>query len=136
MATTVLQFGDNTIGRYSKEYLVVNCRSVFSRSYNSQRPEGKARCEHVELTIVVPGKEDLSIYDWYISQEVQDGRIVFELSPTTAQDVEQQRVLLFENAKCISLKESYSINSQYRRLITIAFEAGTITVDDIEFNHI
>lgn len=136
MATTVLQFGDNTIGRYSKEYLVVKCHSVFSRSYNSQRPEGKARCEHIKLTIVAPGKEDLSIYDWYIGQEVQDGRIVFELSPTTAQDVEQQRVLLFENAQCISLKENYAIDSQYRRMLTLSFEAKMITVDDIEFNHL
>ena len=134
--TSVLQFGDNNIGRYTKEYLVVSCRSAFSRSHNHLRPEGKPRCERVELTVVAPGKDDLSLYDWYINQESQDGRIVFNLSPTTAQDVGQQKVLMFENAKCFSLTEKYEINSQYRRLLTLAFEADTITVDDVEFNHI
>lgn len=133
---TVLQFGDNTIGRYSKEYLVVRCRSSFSRSYNYQRPEGKPRLERVELTIVAPGKEDLSLYDWYINQGSQDGRIVFNLSPTTAQDVGLQKVLLFENAQCFSFSEDYEIDTQYRRMLTLAFEAEKITVDDVEFNHI
>ena len=134
--TNVLQFGDNGIGRYAKEYLVVKCHSTFCRSYNHLRPEGKPRCERVELTIVAPGKEDLSLYDWYINQDLQDGRIVLDISPTTAQDVGQQRVLEFENAQCFSLSENYEINTQYRRLLTLAFEAETVTVDEVEFDHI
>jgi hypothetical protein len=134
--TTVLQFGDNSLGRYSKEYLVVSCRSTFSRSYNHLRPEGKPRLERVELTVEVPGKEDLGLYDWYMSQDSQDGRIVFNLSPTTAQDVGQQKALMFENAQCLSLTENYEIGSQYRRQLTLAFEADTITVDDVEFKHL
>ena len=134
--TTVLQFGDNDIGRYTKEYLVVSCHSAFGRSYNHLRPEGKPRCERVEITVVAPGKDDLSLYDWYINQDLQDGRIVLDISPTTAQDVGQQRVLEFENAQCFSLSENYEINTQYRRLLTLAFEAETVTVDEVEFDHI
>ena len=134
--TTVLQFGDNDIGRYTKEYLVVSCHSAFGRSYNHLRPEGKPRCERVEITVVAPGKDDLSLYDWYINQETLNGRIVFNLSPNTSQDVGQQKVLMFENAQCFSLTEKYEINSKYRRVLTLAFEADMIIVEDIEFNHI
>ena len=42
-----LEFGDNNIGRYSKSYLVSDCRFVFTRPYNSYRPEGMARCERL-----------------------------------------------------------------------------------------
>ena len=56
-----LEFGDNNIGRYSKSYLVSDCRFVFTRPYNSYRPEGMARCERLELDVVAPGKNDLNL---------------------------------------------------------------------------
>ena len=49
-----LEFGDNNIGRYSKSYLVSDCRFVFNRPYNSYRPEGMARCERLELEVIAP----------------------------------------------------------------------------------
>ena len=69
-----LEFGDNNIGRYSKSYLVSDCRFVFDRPYNSYRPEGMARCERLELEVIAPGKNDLNLFDWYDKQGVQSGR--------------------------------------------------------------
>ena len=111
-----LEFGDNNIGRYSKSYLVSDCRFVFDRPYNSYRPEGMARCERLELEVIAPGKNDLNLFDWYDKQGVQSGRIVI--------------------SKCFSLSENYDINTSRRRTLKLAIEAETITVDDVLFQHI
>ena len=131
-----LEFGDNNIGRYSKSYLVSDCRFVFNRPYNSYRPEGMARCERLELEVIAPGKNDLNLFDWYDKQGVQSGRIVISLAAEAKLDEKDAQVILFENAKCFSLSESYDINSSRRRNLKLALEAETITVDNIIFQHL
>ena len=121
-----LEFGDNNIGRYSKSYLVSDCRFVFHRPYNSYRPEGMARCDRLELEVIAPGKNDLNLFDWYDKQGVQSGRIVISLAAE----------VYFEDAKCFSLSENYDINTSRRRTLKLAIEAETITVDDVVFQHI
>ena len=86
-----LEFGDNNIGRYSKSYLVSDCRFVFTRPYNSYRPEGMARCERLELDVVAPGKNDLNLFEWYDSQGVQSGRIVISRMPSASRS---QRIMI------------------------------------------
>ena len=122
-----LEFGDNNIGRYSKSYLVSDCRFVFNRPYNSYRPEGMARCERLELEVIAPGKNDLNLFDWYDKQGVQSGRIVISLAAEAKLD---------EKDKCFSLSENYDINTSRRRTLKLAIEAETITVDDVVFQHI
>lgn len=131
-----LEFGDNNIGRYSKSYLVSDCRFVFKRPFNSYRPEGIARCERLELDVIAPGKNDLNLFDWYDKQGVQSGRIVISLAAEAKLNEKDAQVILFENAKCFSLSESYDINSSRRRNLTLALEAETITVDNIIFQHL
>ena len=112
-----LEFGDNNIGRYSKSYLVSDCRFVFNRPYNS--------C-----------KNDLNLFDWYDKQGVQSGRIVISLAAEAKLDEKDAQIIYFEDAKCFSLSESYNINSSRRRCLKLAIEAETITVDDVVFQHI
>ena len=131
-----LEFGDTNIGRYSKSYLVSDCRFVFKRPFNSYRPEGIARCERLELDVIAPGKNDLNLFDWYDKQGVQSGRIVISLAAEAKLDEKDAQVILFENAKCFSLSESYDINSSRRRNLKLALEAETITVDNIIFQHL
>ena len=131
-----LEFGDNNIGRYSKSYLVSDCRFVFKRPFNSYRPEGIARCERLELDVIARGKNDLNLFDWYDKQGVQSGRIVISLAAEAKLDEKDAQVILFENAKCFSLSESYDINSSRRRNLKLALEAETITVDNIIFQHL
>ncbi len=131
-----LEFGDNNIGRYFKNYLVSDCRFVFKRPFNSYRPEGMARCERLELDVVAPGKDDLNLFDWYDQQGVQSGRIIISLAAEAKLDEKDAQVILFENAKCFSLSESYDINSSRRRNLKLAIEAETITVDNIIFQHL
>ena len=54
-----LQFGDNVSGLYSKEYLVVGCRTHVGRSHNSYHPDSSPQREVVEVTVVAPTKADL-----------------------------------------------------------------------------
>ena len=131
-----LEFGDNNIGRYSKSYLVSDCRFVFKRPFNSYRPEGVARCERLELDVIAPGKNDLNLFDWYDKQGVQSGRIIISLAAEAKLDEKDAQVIFFENAKCFSLSESYDINSSRRRNLRLAIEAETITVDTIVFQHL
>ena len=110
--TAVLEFGDNTIQRYSKHYLVADCKLIFNRPYNAFCPQGVARCERIELAVVAPGKEDLGMFEWFT------------------------KPLYFYDAKCFSLSEYYDINSSNRRLIKLAVGAEIIQIEDVTIERI
>ena len=129
-----LQFGDNKAGRYTSDYLLVDCRSSFRRSHNDLRPDGAAQCDSVEIAVVAPGKEDMTLHDWFRNGDEMSGRIVFDLSSMAADDANPTRILLFENARCFVLEESYDKNTRFRRLLKLTFEADSITMEDIDFN--
>ena len=101
----VLEFGDNNIKRYSKQYLVSDCRLLFARPFNGFTPESVTRCERVEVTVVAPGKDDHSLLEWFSAQTVQNGRIVISLANETNDKDSDTQVLYFEEAKCFSLSE-------------------------------
>lgn len=131
--TAKLQFGDNHAGRYNTEYLLVDCRCSFSRSHNDLRPDGLAHCDCVEVSLVAPGRDNMMFHDWFINHDELSGRIVFDLSSTAPDDANPTRILLFEEARCFIFEESYDKDTRYRRLLHMAFEADTITMEDINF---
>lgn len=133
--TAVLEFGDNYIRRYSKQYLVSDCHFVFNRQFNSYRPEGGPRCERIEIVVVAPGRDDLSLFQWFSSQEVRAGRIVIMLSGDGRTTEGETQMLYFEEAKCFSLSEMYDINSSRRRLLKLALIADSITIDEVSFRY-
>lgn len=130
-----LQFGDNSVGLYSKEYLVMDCHMHFTRHYNHFRPDTDARCETVEVVVVAPGKEDLTLYEWYIENGTMSGRIVFDLQSITGGDTET-KFLEFEDAYCYSMAEEYRIDAQKRRCIKLSIMAETLTINDTEFRNL
>ena len=132
--TAVLEFGDNNIKRYSKQYLVSDCRLLFDRAHNGFSPEGDTRCERVEVTVVAPGKEDLGLIEWFSSQEVQNGRIVISLTNDLRDNDTDTQVLYFEEAKCFSFSEFYDINSSRRRLLKLAISAEEMVIDGVTLN--
>jgi len=128
-----IQFGDNDSKRYTREYLVTDYRVHFQRHHNRLDPDSTAKCERIEVTIVVPGKADQNLYDWYINQSAQSGRLVFQVSsPLTAMQNEEREVC-FENALCYSLAEDYRIDTDSLRKLRLKFCADTVTVNDISF---
>lgn len=129
-----LQFGDNTVGLYSKEFLVMDCHLHFLRHHNHFRPDTDARCEKVELVVVAPGKEDLTLYDWYINNDTMSGRIVFDLQSLT--DNAAEKVIKFEDAYCYSIEEEYYINAQKRRCLKLSLIAENLVINDTTFNNL
>ena len=134
--TARLQFGDNSTKTYPKEFLVENCRCHFSRHCDLAYPDTDARCERVELTVVAPGKDDLTLYDWYINGEPMNGRVIFDLTPSV-KAIHQPAIgeLSFESAYCFSIAEDYKLGSRTRRLIRLSFVADTISIDNVEFHN-
>ena len=128
----VLEFGDNNIRRYSKQYLVSDCRLVFDRTYNAFRPDRAARCERVEVVVVAPGKEDLTLFEWFADQSVLDGRITISLGATNDNSLDSQEIV-FEDAVCFALSEMYDIESSKRRLLKLSILASKICIDDVCF---
>ena len=134
--TAVLEFGDNSIKRYSKQYLVSDCRLLFARPFNGFSPEGAARCERVEVTVVAPGKDDLGLIEWFSTQGVQNGRLVISLTNDLKDNESDSQILYFEEAKCFSLSEYYDINVSRRRLLNLAIGAETMEIDGVTLNHV
>ena len=127
-----LHFGDNSAGLYSKEYLVMDCHLHFTRHHNHFRPDTDARCEKVEVVVVAPGREDLNLYEWYIQNGSQSGRLIFDLQSITGNDTEM-KFLEFEDAYCYSFAEEYRIDAQKRRCIKLSFVADKIKINDTEY---
>jgi hypothetical protein len=135
MALTVkLQFGDNLAKRYTNEYNVVSSKSNFSRSYNHSRPEGDARCNYIELTLVAPDMKDMNLYDWYINQGEQNCRLLYTFSSFKSDESEQEKEILLENALCFGITEEYSVEKTTRRLLKLRIVAEEVNVNGVLFN--
>ncbi len=127
-----LQFGDNVTGLYSKEYLVVGCRTHVSRSHNSYHPDSSPKCEAIEVTVVAPTKEDLYLYEWYLCNEKASGCLKFDIDDVRQSEGETVcRNLHFDGAQCFSIHENYDIQSSSRRLLTLHITADCLTANDV-----
>ncbi len=127
-----LQIGDNDTRRYAKSYLVTEVRCHVYRRHNKYLPDGPSRCERLEVTVVTPGKQDLTLIEWYVKQSSLSGRIVVEMSNSQSSS-DQPREIYFNDATCFKLEENYNIDQSSRRVLTLAFEADELTIDDIKF---
>ena len=129
-----LEFGDNEIRRYSRKYLLAdfNCRIV--RHHNEARPDDSPRCEHMELTVVVPGRTDLNLYEWYVDRTSMNGRVLVSIQNSAPNQDAQVKSIYFENAVCYSIAEEYHIDESKRRTLKLQVMAEAVMVDDIHFN--
>jgi hypothetical protein len=132
--SAILKIGDNTTKNYDQIYNVVSCQYKISCGYNYRLPDTEAKNNSIEITLVSPRKEDLTIYDWYIKRMLLSGEIELEFS-TQTQSQEGKKTVTFENASCFSMSESYDINERSLRLIKLELVAEKTTVDAIEFQN-
>lgn len=131
--TARLQFGDNESKAYPEEYLVADCHCHFTRHHNHAHPDSDACCERVDVIVVAPGKENLNLYEWYISGNPLSGRLLFDLSSMHGGEFTSSKELLFEDAYCYSLAEDYHIDRSNRRYLKLSFMAETIIVNDVTY---
>ena len=129
--TAVLEFGDNNIQQYSKQYLVADCHFEFDRSYNDFHPDSAVRCQRVEIVLPAPGKQDTTLYEWFNSRGVQSGRIVLELTGDAKNNAEEKQVLFFEDAICFSLSEEYDLNTSRRRQLRLGIMADEMILGNV-----
>ena len=121
--TAKIQFGDNSFRRYSREYLLTDFKFEVNRSHNIARPDGTPRCNCMDLTVVVPGREDLNIYEWYVSKGEMSGRIL----------IDDEKEILFEDGVCFSIKEEYHIDVNRRRSVRLLVAVRSLNVEGMSF---
>lgn len=127
-----LQFGDNVSGIYSRTYRLVNSHHGVKRDYNSFAPLNGVKPKDIEVTVVASDVEDFTLHNWYISNDKRSGRLCFII-----QDVKTggwiNRSLPFEDAQCVSFKETYDTSRKLRRHITICFTPARIKIETTSF---
>jgi hypothetical protein len=128
-----LQIGDNNSGRYTKEYLLTDYKCHTYRKHNEYRPDTDKYCDCIELTVIAPGREDVLMYDWFITQSLQNGRILIQLPPQMNQSEPESHEVLFEDACCFSLEEDYHLNKNQRRVLKLKLVAEEIVINDVTF---
>lgn len=130
-----LQIGNNEIGRYTDNYLLMDYQCHTCRHHNEHRPDADKYCERIDLTVVAPGRENIHLYDWFISQAPESGRILIELPPNTKQDAESKEVQ-FEDATVYALEEEFHFNKDRVRKLKLSIVAEEVKINGVVFNRI
>jgi hypothetical protein len=79
--------------------------------------------------------EDLSLYDWYISGEPLNGRVVLDLSDGQASADGNGVNLEFEEAYCYAIEEEYQIDDMMRRTVKLSIVANEVTFENATFKN-
>ena len=110
---------------------MVSCQYKCSCGYNYRLPDTDVKNNSIEITLVSPGKEDLSLYDWYIKRMLLSGCLEF-VFPAHREVI---KTVTFENASCFSISESYDINGKSLRLIKLEIVTEKTIIDGVEFQN-
>ena len=114
--------------------MVPDCHLVSGPSFNTVAAAGTARCERLEVVVVAPGRNDLSLFEWFTTQGAQDGRIVIGNDSDSGKTDDDTQIIHFEDGRCFALSESYDIDNQRRRLLKLAIIAEQLDIDGINYN--
>lgn len=128
-----MQIGDNHAGRYTKEYLLTDFKCRTHRLHDEYRPGADKYCDYLEVTVIAPGREDMQIYEWFISRSTLSGRLLVQLPPKPNQSEPDYQEIFFEEALCFSFEEEYHINQNRRRILRLQFVAEQVVINGITF---
>ena len=118
-----LQIGNNEIGRYTENYLLMDYQCHTCRHHNEHRPDADKYCERIDLTVVAPGRENIHLYDWFISQAPESGRILM-------------KEVQFEDATVYALEEEFHFNKDRVRKLKLSIVAEEVKINGVVFNRI
>ena len=130
--TAYLQFGDNSIERYSRQYLLKEVTTHFIRPHDERRPTADAFCEALQITVYVSANEDTMFQEWYISGNEQSGRILIETSDPQKGDENIYFSIKFDGGLCHEISEEYTIDTE-RRILKLTFSSEKIIANKVEF---
>lgn len=127
-----LQFGDNELSIYNRDYMVKDVKCHFKKDYDEFHPTSEALCDYIEVTVFTPGKKDLSLQEWFVDNSCETGRIIVGQSDPNNDAIPVWKQILFQDAQCFSLTENYLIDDK-RRTLTLKFVALEVKLEDTEF---
>ncbi|MCH5223298.1 MAG: hypothetical protein J1E82_04590 [Muribaculaceae bacterium] len=130
--SSVIQFGDNNITRYSREYPLLNVELHFKREDDGFRPTTDAVCESVVLSLVAPPEKDRFFNKWFIDGEEQSGCILTEISDPTKDNEPVVKEIYFQDAMLFSFEENFELDIR-RRSFKLGMTAATFKIQDISF---
>jgi hypothetical protein len=128
-----LLIGDNHAGRYTKEYLLTDFKTHTLRMHDEYRPGADKYCDYVEATVIAPGREDMLMYEWFISRSTLSGKVLIQLPPKANQSEPDYQEIFFEEATCFSFEEEYHITRNQRRMLRLQFVAEEVIINGITF---
>ena len=131
--TVKLQFGDNDSASFNKEYLVVDYHTRVCRSHNAYHPSSAPVCEVVEVTVVAPDKSDLTLLEWYLENTCMSGRLLCVGLDVLEEAETARRCIVFRDAQCFGMRETYDATRPQRRYLTLSFSPGAIEFDGLEY---
>lgn len=97
------------------------------------RPTEDAYCRSIVVSVFISGKEDSSLFSWYITGESREGRILIHLTDPLKEGEDDVTTLEFSNALCYEMKEEYEIDTKLR-VVTLSLAAIETKLDEVEFN--
>ncbi len=113
------------------DYELVDYKWKMTCPHNETRPDGLTRCDCLEFTVISPGKNDLTLLDWYILQSGQSGDIKVQMDDTQKTPF---KTVHFENALCYAIEETYHIDKYARRALRLNIAVESLKVDDVIFS--
>ncbi len=125
--TATLAFGNNQ--NSSKTYLLTDFKCRVGRPHNNERPDGNPLCDSLELTVVAPDENDLTLYEWFESQSCMSGHVLFTLPGTSG--FNNTKKVEFEDAVCFAMSEEYHIDLKQRRTLHLSVVTGALTIENI-----
>ena len=125
-----LKFGDNDSGHFYREYNALDVSVSVGREHSGIRPTGKCYCKSIVVTLVLPDKSDMFLFDWYIEDSLLSGSVVI-LNPTL-NDEDNTNVIKFENARCSRISEHYDMTALRRQTIALEIVPHKVDIDDFK----
>lgn len=131
-----LEFGDNSSKWYNKQYKVRRFQAHYSRNYNHNHPESVPRCESITLTLPIPSKEDMMLYEWFVDQSFMSGRLVCEIIDPNNYSDSDPHIVYFDDAQAYFIGETVDFQDDKCRLLTLKIDAMRVTSNDVDFEHL
>lgn len=130
--SAVLKLGDTRAGIFYKEFDLLSVKTKFVRRANGILPSNDCRCTLIEVSLIVPEKSNLDLFEWYINKDTLSGSI--EMTEPGFMGNENIRTLSFEGAQCCGITQTYDIESRRQFLMTVSFIATVVTTEDVRFS--
>jgi hypothetical protein len=109
-----------------KEYVILDVDYDLNKTVGSNgQVTGYPQCGTIRMTLIAPENEDMFLYLWMKSTtEHKDGEIEFRVVQEGKTLI---KMLKFESAQCIYLRENFNFSSESQLTISVSFIAKKVT---------